>query len=269
MESFLAILLFITAFSYSLCIFENTEVKLNLSHNEIKVEKDIDYILKLNLIEAADSDLLIYTNLDDVFNLTQFDLIKNENLTDEILFSASDSKSGFIDFLLVEKDKYIINKDIKRENFYKKNIPMYEGKTDYSYYINLIPTDNNSDLYFFQTNKSSVRDENKDRIKLYYLNDFSNKDLKNIFEYIKDHPMKRERCINGKAEIFGYYYDNLDKDIYIKISYNKIKGDGILGPILSLSILFVLLIIVVVIFIKNTYYDSGYRSKRSTISSKG
>ena len=112
MESFLAILLFITAFSYSLCIFENTEVKLNLSHNEIKVEKDIDYILQLNLIEAADSDLLIYTNLGDVFNLTQFDLIKNENLTDEILFSASDSKSGFIDFLLVEKDKYIINKDI-------------------------------------------------------------------------------------------------------------------------------------------------------------
>ena len=133
----------------------------------------------------------------------------------------------------------------------------------------LIPNDNNSDLYFLTTNKSSVRDENKDKFKLYYYNDFGSKTLDEIIGNATANPMKRERCINGKAEIFGYYYDNLDKDIYIKISYNKIKGDGILGPILSLSILFVLLIIVVVIFIKNTYYDSGYRSKRSTISSKG
>ena len=73
--------------------------------------------------------------------------------------------------------------------------------------------------------------------------------------------MKRERCINGKLEIFGYQYNELDKDVYIKISYTRIKGDGIIGPIVSLSVLFVALVVVVAIFIKNTYFDTGYKNR--------
>ena len=73
--------------------------------------------------------------------------------------------------------------------------------------------------------------------------------------------MKRERCINGKVEIFGFDYKNLDKDIKVKIGYTQIKGTGILGPILSLSILFAALVVVTAIFIKNTYFDTGYKNK--------
>ena len=132
---------------------------------------------------------------------------------------------------------------------------------DAKFFVNIIPSDNNSDLYFFQTNRTSVRDDNKNRFKLYYFHDFGSKTLKEVINYIQDHPMKRERYINGKLEIFGYYYKDLDKDIYISKQYKQIKGTGILGPILSLSILSAALIVVVAFFIKNTYFDDQSKYK--------
>ena len=69
------------------------------------------------------------------------------------------------------------------------------------------------------------------------------KTLDEIIGNATANPMKRERYINGKAEIFGYSYDGLNKDIGIEIKYKRIKGDGITGPIVSLSVLFVALVI--------------------------
>ena len=169
---------------------------------------------------------------------------------------------------LQDKDSFEINKDVIREKFYKGSIEMLKNESGNKFYINYIPLDNNSDLYFFQTNKSSVRDENKDRFKLYYFNDFQsfkNKTLEELYEHIMQNPMKRERYISGKIEIFGYSYSGLDKDLYIKKGYEQIKGDGIIGPAVSLSVLFAALIIVVAIFIKNTYCDTGYRKRLSEL----
>ena len=242
------------------------EIKnLKLGENILELEKDKTYILNFKNItyDSSRYELLIYTDLYTVQDkISQFDLFneseyKNKNIT----FISNAKKSGFIDVEVVNKFEYIINKNTEREDFYKGVIAMKKNNVESQFYINIIPKDNNSDLYFFQTNKSSVRDNNKDRIKLYYLNDFENKNLKEIIAYIKEHPMKRERCINGKAEIFGYSYDNLDKNIDISISYKQIKGTGTLGPILSLSILFAGLVVVTIIFFKNTYCDTGYRSK--------
>jgi predicted oxidoreductase len=92
-----------------------------------------------------------------------------------------------------------------------------------------------------------------------------NKTLGELYEHIMQNPMKRERYISGKIEIFGYSYSGLDKDLYIKKGYEQIKGDGIIGPAVSLSVLFAALIIVVAIFIKNTYCDTGYRKRLSEL----
>ena len=243
----------------------DVEKNLTFGRNILNVEKDETYILDFKdlINNSPGMDLLIYTDLYTVQDkISQFDIFNESEYTNKkIAFTSNAKKSGFIDVEKVNKYEYIINKNTEREDFYKGVIAMKKNKVESQFYINIIPKDNNSDLYFFQTNKSSVRDNNKDRIKLYYLNDFENKNLKEIIAYIKEHPMKRERCINGKAEIFGYSYDNLDKNIDISISYKQIKGTGTLGPILSLSILFAGLVVVTIIFFKNTYCDTGYRSK--------
>ena len=232
---------------------------LTLVRNQIYC---LDFSKLMNNINHQ--ELLIYTNLDTAQkNISQFDIINVASLSgDKILrFNSSEDKSGFMDIKIVKENEYIVNKDITREEFYSKVIDMKKGDNEDKFFVNIIPTDNNSDLYFFQTNKSSVRDDNKDRIKLFYLNDFGDKSLDDIITTINDNPMKRERCINGKLEIFGYQYNELDKDVYIKISYTRIKGDGIIGPIVSLSVLFVALVVVVAIFIKNTYFDTGYKNR--------
>ena len=178
-----------------------------------------------------------------------------------VTFNSNIEKAGFIDVEFVKRGEYNINKNTTREEFYDRTIMMRKGNEERQFYINFIPNDNNSDLYFFQTNKSSVRDDNKDRLKLYYSNDFENKNLDEIIKGINDNPMKRERCINGKIEIFGYSYKYLDKDIGISIGYKQIKGTGILGPIICLSVLFVALVIIVAIFIKNTYFTIKRRAE--------
>ena len=278
------LILFIITFDYCESTFEEEKCNVykmglvdELSSNEIikfdsfgrkslEVEKNKIYVLNFaNLnYEEDKNDLLIYTDLHTVQdNISQFDIF-NETKNKNITFIPSATKSGFIDVEKVNKNEYQINKNIIRENFYQGNIFMKTNRVEKQFYINIIPTDNNSDLYFFQTNISSVRDDNRDRINLYYFNDFENKNLKEIIDYIKENPMKRERYINGKVEIFGYDYKNLDKDFYISKGYTRIKGKGTLGPILSLSILFAALVVVTAIFIKNTYCDIGYKSKRNS-----
>lgn len=245
---------------------ENNTLNLTIGKNERDFKINESYILDFSHITYDNTieDLLIYTNLQDIQdNISQFDIF-NEALYPEkkiTFISKGEKKQGFIDIEKVNKDEYVINKNIIRENFYKGAIRMNKTIEDAKFFVNIIPSDNNSDLYFFQTNRTSVRDDNKDRFKLYYFHDFGSKTLKEVINYIQDHPMKRERYINGKLEIFGYYYKDLDKDIYISKQYKQIKGTGILGPILSLSILSGALIVVVGFFIKNTYFDDQSKYK--------
>lgn len=245
---------------------ENNTLNLTIGKNERDFKINERYILDFSNITYDNTieDLLIYTNLQDIQdNISQIDIF-NETLYPEkkiTFISKGEKKQGFIDIEKVNKDEYVINKNIIRENFYKGAIRMNKTIEDAKFFVNIIPSDNNSDLYFFQTNRTSVRDDNKNRFKLYYFHDFGSKTLKEVINYIQDHPMKRERYINGKLEIFGYYYKDLDKDIYISKQYKQIKGTGILGPILSLSILSAALIVVVAFFIKNTYFDDQSKYK--------
>ena len=243
-------------------------IPMKLDRNNLdNIETNKEYCLNFtSLIYNPDiEDILLFTDLYDVQDeICQIDKTSNKTIT----FKAKGSKSGFIDVKIIDKDSFEINKDVIREKFYKGSIEMLKNESGNKFYINYIPSDNNSDLYFFQTNKSSVRDENKDRFKLYYFNDFQsfeNKTLEELYEHIMQNPMKRERYISGKIEIFGYSYSGLDKDLYIKKGYEQIKGDGIIGPAVSLSVLFAALIIVVAIFIKNTYCDTGYRKRLSEL----
>lgn len=248
---------------------ENNTLNLTIGKNERDFKINERYILDFSNITYDNTieDLLIYTNLQDIQdNISQIDIFNevNETLYQEkkiTFISKGEKKQGFIDIEKVNKDEYVINKNIIRENFYKGAIRMNKTVEDAKFFVNIIPSDNNSDLYFFQTNRTSVRDDNKNRFKLYYFHDFGSKTLKEVINYIQDHPMKRERYINGKLEIFGYYYKDLDKDIYISKQYKQIKGTGILGPILSLSILSAALIVVVAFFIKNTYFDDQNKYK--------
>ena len=252
-------------FKFNLVNVEKETNKLiNLGHNEIKIEDKTKYILDFsNIIKnLTQGDLLIFTNLYDIQDIiSQFDLFTVDKHQKNVTFNSNIEKAGFIDVEFVKRGEYTINKNTTREEFYDRTIMMRKGNEEKQFYINFIPNDNNSDLYFFQTNKSSVRDDNKDRLKLYYSNDFENKNLDEIIKGINDNPMKRERCINGKIEIFGYSYKDLDKDIGISIGYKQIKGTGILGPIICLSVLFVALVIIVAIFIKNTYFTIKRRAE--------
>ena len=243
---------------------ENNILNLTIGKNERDFKINERYILDFSNITYDNTieDLLIYTNLQDIQdNISQIDIFNEIYPEKKITFISKGEKKGFIDIEKVKKDEYVINKNIIRENFYKGAIRMNKTIEDTKFFVNIIPSDNNSDLYFFQTNRTSVRDDNKNRFKLYYFHDFGSKTLKEVINYIQDHPMKRERYINGKLEIFGYYYKDLDKDIYISKQYKQIKGTGILGPILSLSILSAALIVVVAFFIKNTYFDDQNKYK--------
>ena len=244
-------------------------IPMKLDRNILdNIETNKEYCLNFTSLYNPDKDILLFTDLYDVQDeICQIDIL-NKTSNKTITFIAKGSKSGFIDVKIIDKDSFEINKDVIREKFYKGSIEMLKNESGNKFYINYIPSDNNSDLYFFQTNKSSVRDENKDRFKLYYFNDFQsfkNKTLEELYEHIMQNPMKRERYISGKIEIFGYSYSGLDKDLYIKKGYEQIKGDGIIGPAVSLSVLFAALIIVVAIFIKNTYCDTGYRKRLSEL----
>ena len=254
---------------------ENEYHNLELKYNLISLENEtLNYILDLKNItdEDKDKELLLYTNLTNKLiylldnNNTQeiplFYIISNEYIkNNESLRFQIDANNvigkGFIDFLFVNKGEFEVNQNIIREEFYSKNITIKKAEFNSHYYINFIPTDNNSDLYYLQFSyNDSISSGDKEKIKLYYLNNINNNTIEGIINDIKHKPMKRDRKINGKIEIFAIEYNKLEKDNALCLKYNKIKGEGILGFILTLSILFFFLIILVSIFLKNIYCGS-------------
>ena len=76
--------------------------------------------------------------------------------------------------------------------------------------------------------------------------------IEEVIKALKNKPLKRDKKINGKIEIFAYEYSG-ENDIQLTLNYNRIKGEGIAGFITSISVLFFFLIIIVIIFLKNTY----------------
>ena len=238
-------------------------------NNKLEIKNNVESCLNCTYLCSKDNDYLIFTDLYDVQNvITQVD-VWNESLCGDklIRFNGTGDKNGFINIKAIQKDEFEINKDITREYFYNTSITMLKGISKQKFFINIIPTDNNSDLYFFQTNRSSIRGENKDRINFIYVNNFSTfgDDIGALYKNITTNFMKRERYINGKIEIFGYLYSGLNQDYDVTISYKQIKGTGIVGPAVSLSVLFAALVVVVAFFIKNTYCDTVYKKRLTMI----
>ena len=243
-------------------IIDKEKIQFNITNNT-------EYCLNFSSLISDDNDLLILTDLNDVQDvITKVD-VWNTNLYNNglVIFNGTGNKSGFINIKNISKGLFEINKNITRESFYNTTIAMSKDKSEKKYFINIISKDNESDLYFFQTNRSSVPSDNREKINFYYINNISNfgDNIEFLYKIATSNVMKRERYINGDIEIFGYSYSGLDKDFDISISYKQIKGKGIIGPAVSLSVLFAGLVIVVAFFIKNTYCDMGYRKRLSVI----
>lgn len=249
---------------------ENENCKeMVIGNNTLEIKNNVEFCLNCTDLCSKDNDCLIFTDLYDVQNvITQVD-VWNESLCGDKLvrFNGTGDKNGSINIKAILKDEFEINKNITREHFYNTSITMLKGISKQKFFINIIPTDNNSDLYFFQTNRSSIRGENKDRINFIYFNNFSTfgDDIEALYKNITTNFMKRERYINGKIEIFGYLYSGLNQDYDVTISYKQIKGTGIVGPAVSLSVLFAALVVVVAFFIKNTYCDTVYKKRLTMI----
>ena len=244
-------------------------IKMAPGNNTLEIKNNVESCLDCTNLSLKDNDYLIFTDLYDVQNvITQVD-VWNESLCGDKLvrFNGTGDKNGSINILAILKDEFEINKNITREYFYNTSITMSKDISKQKFFINIIPTDNNSDLYFFQTNRSSIRGENKDRINFIYVNNFSTfgVDIDALYKNITTNFMKRERYINGKIEIFGYLYSGLNQDYDVTISYKQIKGTGIVGPAVSLSVLFAALVVVVAFFIKNTYCDTVYKKRLTMI----
>ena len=253
---------------YKLDENENCKI-MAIGNNTLEIKNNVESCLDCTNLSLKDNDYLIFTDLYDVQNvITQVD-VWNESLCGDKLvrFNGTGDKNGSINIKAILKDEFEINKDITREHFYNTSITMLKGISKQKFFINIIPTDNNSDLYFFQTNRSSIRGENKDRINFIYVNHFSTfgDDIEALYKNITTNFMKRERYINGKIEIFGYLYSGLNQDYDVTISYKQIKGTGIVGPAVSLSVLFAALVVVVAFFIKNTYCDTVYKKRLTMI----
>lgn len=244
-----------------------TELEMDIK-NPFSIQPNSEYCINFTNLNLNDSELLVYTDLYDAQNqITKLD-VWNESLYNGCLvkFNGTKNKTGFIQIKKIPKGEFEINKQVTREYIYNFNITMNKTITERKFYINIIKNGNDSDNYFLLNTRSSIRDDNKNRINFSYLNNFKIFDnISDIYENVTKTFMKRERYINGTIEIFGYSYSGLDRDIIITMSYKKIKGDGPTGPAVSLSVLFVALVIVVVVFIKNTYCDTGYKKRLSEI----
>lgn len=251
---------------------------LNFTYNLIELNNsNLFFFLDLKGIEKEGKELLLYTNItnDLIYNLsgntgniTIFHIFSNDDINnDAIYFEIHQKKKngkGFLDFLLINKGEFILNNNITRELLYNKNykkIILNKDESKTLYYINFIPNDNNSNLYYLQFSyDSSTSKKEKSKIQLYYLNEFKNDRIEGIINNIKKKKIKRDKKINGKIEIFAVEYKYLNNNINLNLNYNRIKGDGIIGYIVTLSILFGILFITVAIFLKNTYCGNIKRS---------
>ena len=256
---------------------DESENALDLNYTLIEYNNEISYY-KFNLSkylnnENENKDLLIFTNFteeniyyyfgnsnnNEKMSLSTFEIVKKQTIQEYkhsllviVINSTKNNGIGFIDFSFESHGFFEVNKNIAREAFYNQTIDIKKDISFSKYYINLIPTDNNSDAYFLQFN-SSVPKEEKDKLNLYYLNSVNQTSIEEVRNAIKKKPLKRDKKINGKIEIFGYQYSGLENDRELILHYNRIKGEGIAGFITSISVLFFILIIIVIIFLKNTY----------------
>jgi hypothetical protein len=254
---------------------DDEEKELKLKNNTMVYNNEISNY-KLNLSDYLDNenktkDLLIYTNFTEEniyyyfdnpnnkknISLSTFDIVENQIIQQPdkhnlkiVINSTKSSGIGFIDFSFETQGLFEVNKNITREAFYNKTISIQKNNS-IKYYINLIPTDNNSDAYFLQFT-STVPKEEKDTLNLYYLNSVDQTSIEGVKTALKNKPLKRDKKINGKIEIFAYEYSG-ENDRELTLNYNRIKGEGIAGFITSISALFFILIIIVIIFLKNTY----------------
>ena len=256
---------------------DDEEKELKLKNNTIVYNNEISNY-KLNLSDYLDNenktkDLLIYTNFteeniyyyfdnsnnNENISLSTFDIVKNQTIqkyhNSSLVIVINSTKSngiGFIDFSFEDPGLFEVNKNMIREAFYNnKKIDIQKNINFSKCYINLIPTDNNSDAYFLQFT-STVPKEEKDTLNLYYLNSVDQTSIEGVKTALKNKPLKRDKKINGKIEIFAYEYSG-ENDRELTLNYNRIKGEGIAGFITSISALFFILIIIVIIFLKNTY----------------
>ena len=260
-----------------LSLEENNFTELKIGQNLIN-NSYLYYKLDLNESNIDEKDLLLYTNLTNnlIYNQTEregnvpvFDLffnkdIKNKSLQFKLIPNDKEVH-GFLDLKLVNKSEFVLNKNTTREKVYN-NLSITLNKSEEKseeirkfVIINLIPSDNNSELYYLQFSyNGDIKSKEKENIALYYLNKIDSDTIDGILGNVKR--MKRDKKINGKIEIFSVVYKDLDKDEVLKLEYKRIKGEGVIGFIITLSILFALLIIIVVIFLKNTYYGNANKN---------
>ena len=184
--------------------------------------------------------------------------------------SKNGIKQGFLDIYLLnntEKEFELRNLDNQkndsnnsdnnpRKSFYnKRNITLKAHETKMKYFINIIPDEKDSDQYYLHYDYSDS--SQKENIKIYYLNDFGSFTLEEIIKKkIKVKEKTRDWQLKGNNEIFWVEYKNLKKEINITLVYTKIKGKGILGFIITMSVLFALFLITLGIFLKNAYFGN-------------
>ena len=111
----------------------------------------------------------------------------------------------------MKKDEFKLNKDTTREIvYYKCSIPLNKSEEKRIVIINIIPSDNNSDLYYLQHSyENNKKQKEKDKIKLYYLNKIDNDTIDGILKNLEKKQMKRDKKINGKIEIISVEYKKL------------------------------------------------------------
>ena len=271
---------------YNADVFKNDtlpEGKIMLTLNERNIINLSDtlnnYYLNLSDIKEEISknnniQLLLYTNLtnniffnyseDKKVNISTFYIISNNIIIQrEILefevYKKNGIGQGFLDILLLnnETEEFIFNNGISRKKIFNDTeIQLIEKEKKAYYYINTNPIDKKTDLFYFLFSFKDISNEEKKKVKFYYLNDFKNYTLKKIMDNIRKEEKKRGWKLSGNSEIIVFEYKELKKSGNLELEYKQIKGEGTLGFILTISILFALFIITLGVFLKNGYF--GY-----------
>lgn len=229
--------------------------------------------IKENISKNNNIQLLLYTNLtnniffndseDKKVNISTFYIISNNiiiqrDILEFEVYQKNGTGQGFLDILLLnnETEEFIFNNGISRTKIFNKEIQLIEKEKKAYYYINTNPIDKKTDLFYFIFNCKNISNEEKKKVKIYYLNDFTNYTLKEIMDNIRKKEKKRGWKLSGNSEIIVVEYKELKNSGTLKLEYKQIKGEGTLGFILTISILFVLFIITLGVFLKNGYF--GY-----------
>ena len=186
--------------------------------------------------------------------------MRNKDVLDFEVVSKDREIKGFLDILLLnnETEEVELNNGDRKNIFKNKKIPLIKRVNKAHYYFNMIPTEEKTDLYYFEFNYEDPipSEKEKDKVNFYYLNDFKNYTLKEIMTNIRSKKKKRGWHLNGNLEIISFEYKDLKDNGKLKLEYKKIKGEGTLGFILAITIHFILLFVIFGLFLKNTYH--GY-----------